>query len=201
MKFFSIQTRATATKPVMNQWTMNIRAKIPSLNTSPPPIQQQQQIQQPSNVGKVKWGPAVWFFLHTISVKIKEELFPSLRIQLLSNIYAICTNLPCPECSNHAKSYLDGINFNTIQTKSDLQKMLWAFHNSVNQRKGYPFFPFDQIESTYSIADTNKICVYFIAHFSDRNRSLKLLPTDLHRSRLCQSLKTWLNDNIQAFYP
>jgi hypothetical protein len=197
MKLFSLQTRSTATKPISNQWTMNIRPKIPQYIKPAPPQPVIQQ--QPSNVGKVKWGPAVWFFLHTISVKIKEEYFPALRIPLLNHIYSICTNLPCPECSNHAKSYLDGINFNTIQTKNDLKKMLWAFHNSVNQRKGYPFFSFELIDSTYSTAVTNNICVYFIAHFSDRNRSLKLLPTDLHRSRLCQSLKTWLNDNIQAF--
>jgi hypothetical protein len=197
MKLFSLQTRSTATKPISNQWTMNIHAKIPQYikPALPQPVIQQQS----SNVGKVKWGPAVWFFLHTISVKIKEESFHALRIPLLNHIYSICTNLPCPECSNHAKSYLDGINFNTIQTKSDLKKMLWAFHNSVNQRKGYPSFSFELIDATYSTAVTNNICVFFIAHFSDRNRSLKLLPTDLHRSRLCQSLKIWLNDNIQAF--
>jgi hypothetical protein len=200
MKFFSLQTRSTSTYSNPNQWTMNMRGKLPVVipvvqpivPTPPPP---------PSNVGKVKWGPAVWFFLHTVSVKIKDEAFQSLRTELLSHIYAICCNLPCPECSNHAKAYLDGINFNTIQTKYDLKKMLWAFHNSVNQRKGYTFFPFEQVDETFLKAITNNIFINFIAHFSDRNRSLKLLPTDLHRSRLCNTLKLWLNSNINAFYP
>lgn len=199
MKFFSVQTRSTSTYSNANQWTMNIRAKLPQVV----PVQQPviTTPQPATTVGKVKWGPAVWYFLHTVSVKIKDEMFSSIRLELLSHIYAICTNLPCPDCSNHAKAYLDSINFNTIQTKNDLKKMLWTFHNSVNQRKGYPFFTFDQVDETYLKAVTNNIFVYFIAHFSDRNRSLKLLPTDLHRSRLCNSLKIWLNANINAFYP
>jgi len=200
MKFFSLQTRSTSSysNPNPNQWTMNMRTKLPSIT---PIVQPPITPSPPSTVGKVKWGPAVWFFLHTVSVKIKDEHFQSLRTDLLSHIYSICINLPCPECSNHAKAYLDNINFNTIQTKNDLKKMLWAFHNSVNQRKGYPFFAFEQVDETFSKAITNNIFINFIAHFSDRNRSLKLLPTDLHRSRLCNTLKIWLNTNINAFYP
>jgi hypothetical protein len=119
----------------------------------------------------------------------------------LNQIYAICINLPCPDCANHAKIYLDGINFNTIQTKYDLKWFLWSFHNSVNQRKGYPIFPFDDLDVKYSVAITKNIIQNFMVHFSDRNRSIKLLPTDLHRQRLCVTLKTWFNANIARFEP
>jgi hypothetical protein len=110
MKFFSSQTRATYNPPVnMSMMIRPIRQ----------PIQQsiQQPIQQPiqqSTVKKVKWGEPTWFLFHTLSVKIKESHFNMIRAQLLNNIYAICVNLPCPDCANHAKTYLDGINFNTI---------------------------------------------------------------------------------------
>jgi hypothetical protein len=198
MKFFSLQTRSTTSYSNPNQWTMGLRAKIPQQVITPPP---QIAVPTPSPVGKVKWGPAVWYLLHTISVKVKESDFSYIRVDLLNHIYAICTNLPCPDCSNHAKAYLDGVNFNTIQTKTDLIKLLWAFHNTVNQRKGYPFYQYDQIDETYSKAVTNNIIIHFMAHFSDRNRSLKLLPTDLHRMRLCQALKIWFNDHITSFDP
>jgi hypothetical protein len=79
--------------------------------------------------------------------------------------------------------------------------MLHAFHNEVNRRKGYPFFPYEKVDEKYSLAITNNIIRNFMIHFSDRNRSLKLLATDLHRARLCELLKTWFNDNIQAFEP
>ena len=86
---------------------------------------------------QMKWGEPVWFFLHTISHKIKDDSFVQMRSDLLKYIYTICTNLPCPDCSNHAKTYLNGINFNNIKTKTDLQIMLFEFHNSVNARKGF----------------------------------------------------------------
>lgn len=201
MKLFSVHTKANSNPSTQHVWTMPLRAKLPI------PIQQQQQILQnsvtvtPPPEKKVKWGEPIWFFLHTLSVKVKEREFHSIRANLLNHIYAICTNLPCPDCSNHAKTYLDGVNFNTIQTKTDLKKLLHAFHNEVNRRKGYPFFPYEKVDEKYSLAITNNIIRNFMAHFSDRNRSLKLLATDLHRARLCEFLKTWFNENIRAFDP
>jgi hypothetical protein len=97
--------------------------------------------------------------------------------------------------------YLNKINFNTITTKDELKNMLFIFHNEVNQRKGYPFFPFDQLHEKYSIAVTNNIIVYFMSHFSDRARSAKLLADDLVRAQLCKVLKEWFNTNITAFDP
>jgi hypothetical protein len=197
MKLFSFQTRNTSGQSTNNgQWAMGLRTKpLPQVTTP------QQVVVTPSPPAKVKWGPAIWFLLHTLSVKIREDRFQSIRVELLNHIYSICTNLPCPICSEHAKGYLNGINFNTIQTKDDLKKMLWAFHNEVNQRKGYPFFSFEQINDKYSVAVTNNIIVYFMTHFSDRARSAKLLADDLIRAQLCKVLKEWFNNNITAFYP
>ena len=194
MKLFSYQTRNTS-----NQWSMGFRAKIPQLPPQQIPPQQVVVTQAPEK--KVKWGPAIWFLLHTLSVKIKEERFQSIRYELLNHIYTICTNLPCPICSNHAKDYLNGINMNTIQTKDDFKKLIWAFHNNVNKEKGYSFFPFEQVDLKYSLAVTNNIIINFIAHFSDSSRSVKLLADDLLRSQLCKVLKEWFNRNITAFDP
>jgi hypothetical protein len=198
MKLFSFQTKNTTSHSIgPGQWTMGLRTKPqPPEKTVP-----QQVVVTPPPETKVKWGPAVWFLLHTISIKVREDMFQHIRFDLLKHIYSICTNLPCPICSEHAKGYLNGINFNTIQTKDDLKKMLWAFHNEVNQKKGYPFFPYEQLNEKYSIAVTNNIIVYFMNHFSDRIRSAKLLADDLVRSQICKVLKEWFNNNITAFQP
>jgi hypothetical protein len=148
---------------------------------------------------EMKWGAPTWFLLHTLSVKIKENEFQRIRTELLNNIYGICVNLPCPDCSNHAKTYLDNVNFNTIQTKAHLIMLLYKFHNDVNKMKGYSQFPFEQLHEKYSLAITNNIIRNFMAHFSDRNRSKKLLATDLSRANLCNVLKNWFNMNIHAF--
>jgi hypothetical protein len=204
MRFFSVQTRGTYSipentiKPSNQSMIMTIRPKMFFPNT---------QVQIPTPVisnppeKKVKWGEPTWFLFHTLSVKIKDSEFASIRNELLNQIYAICINLPCPDCANHAKTYLEGINFNAIQTKTDLKKMLHIFHNSVNQRKSYPLFPYDELDKKYSTAITSRIIQNFMVHFSDRNRSIKLLPSDLHRQRLCISLKEWFNKNISLFDP
>jgi hypothetical protein len=91
---------------------MNMRGRLPVIT---PIVQPVATTPPPSNVGKVKWGPAVWFFLHTVSVKIKDEHFQQLRVELLDMIYTICANLPCPTCSGHAVDYLKSINYSMIK--------------------------------------------------------------------------------------
>ena len=153
-----------------------------------------------SNEKKVKWGPAVWYFLHTLSVKIKEESFIIMRKELLEMVYMICINLPCPDCSQHAKIYLDKVNFNAIQTRDDFKKMLYNFHNSVNARKGYPLFEYEKLDEMYSKAILIPIFQNFFAHFQDRKyRSIKLLATDLHRNLMCNDLKKWFKKNWNIF--
>jgi hypothetical protein len=200
MKFFSSHTIANTPMRQLNQMFMMPIKNIPIVKQNVEIVPVVTDIQQPQNtVKKVKWGEPTWFLLHTLSVKIKENEFQRIRTELLNNIYGICVNLPCPDCSNHAKTYLDNVNFNTIQTKADLIMLLYKFHNDVNKMKGYPQFPFEQLHEKYSLAITNNIIRNFMAHFSDRNRSKKLLATDLSRANLCNVLKNWFNMKIHAF--
>lgn len=195
MKFFSAQSMATTNTPQQRIMTMPIR-----MSSLPQPIQHQQPIiQQTPSVGKVKWGEPTWFLFHTLSIKIKDSEFPKIRSSLLNYMYAICINLPCPDCANHAKAYLDGVNFNSIQTKEQFKRLFYNFHNEVNRRKGYPLFPYEELDEKYSKAITRNIILNFMAHFSDRNRSIKLLASDLYRQQLCKVLKEWFNENITVF--
>ena len=150
---------------------------------------------------KIKWGYPTWLLFHTMSVKIREDVFDNVIGNVLNIIYTICVNLPCPDCANHAKSYLDSINFRTIRTKYQLQKMLFDFHNSVNVRKGYPIFKFENLEETYSKAITRNVIVNFIDHFRDKSRSIKMIANDFHRVRLVNELTEWFNQNITIFDP
>jgi len=148
---------------------------------------------------KVAWGAPTWFLLHTISCKVYEDQFAAISNDILKLIYMICTNLPCPDCANHAKIYLDGINFNTIQTKEDLKKMLFNFHNTVNQRKGYPIFSYTDYTAKYSKAITINIIENFMHYFSDRTRSPKLMASDFQRTHIVKYLTTWFQTNLQNF--
>jgi hypothetical protein len=150
---------------------------------------------------KIKWGYPTWLLFHTMSVKIRDDVFENVITNVLNIIYTICVNLPCPDCANHAKSYLDSINFRTIRTKYDLQKMLFDFHNSVNVRKGYPIFKFENLEETYSKAITRNVIINFIEHFRDKSHSIKMIANDFHRTRLVNELTDWFNQNITIFLP
>ena len=158
---------------------------------------EQIQIQEPEK--KILWGPAIWFLLHTLAEKVKPELFSSIRVELLNNIYSICVNLPCPLCSNHAKEYLDKVNFNAIQSKNDLKILLFNFHNDVNKRKNYGLFSKEELDEKYSKANTVNIIHNFMYYFKDKNRSPKLIADDLQRRHIAVILKQWFSNNLQHF--
>jgi hypothetical protein len=147
----------------------------------------------------MKWGEPTWFLLHTLAQKIQSDKFTSLRSELLDTIYIICTNLPCPDCANHAKNYLDSINFKLILSKEHLKKVLFDFHNTVNSRKGFPIFPFEDLTNKYSNAVTINIIHNFIFYFEDKHPSPRMISNDMYRKRISNNLKIWFDKNIQYF--
>jgi len=206
MRFMSSRTLANSQtnysqpqRPMTNVQPAPFRMRLPA---SQPPTVVQRAVPTPSVEKKVKWGPAVWFALHTMAEKVKEESFSQIRLSLLKWVYTICTHLPCPDCSAHAKTYLDGIHFNIIQSKQDLKRMVFDFHNSVNASKGYALFAWEELDAKYSVAVTANIMLNFVSFFEDRkHRSVKLIATDLHRALLSNEFKKWFNENLQHFNP
>jgi hypothetical protein len=148
---------------------------------------------------KMLWGEPTWFFLHTMAQKIKPEYFSVVRQSFLEQINNICRNLPCPDCSNHASQYLDKINFNTLTTKESIIDMLYDFHNAVNARKNIALFPKSELYEKYSSANTTNIIHYFLLHFADKSKSIRMISNDFYRQRLIAILQQWLQDNLQYF--
>jgi hypothetical protein len=189
MKFFTSGRQRQRTQNKQIPMLLNQRSYIVKLPPPSPPT-------EPSI--KVKWGEPTWFLFHTLSEKINEDSFKSIREDLLNVFYSICTNLPCPDCANHAKQYLDNVNFKAIQKKQQLIDLFYHFHNEVNARKGYDTYPYNKLDK-YKSANTSNIIKNFMVHFSDKYRSIKLLASDLHRSKLVEYLKIWFNNNIMHF--
>ena len=150
---------------------------------------------------KMKWGEPTWFLLHTLAEKVKAESFSEIRVKILNIIYTICTNLPCPDCSNHAKTFLDGVNFNTIQTKDQLKNLLFNFHNTVNKRKGFAIFNYKDLDEKYANAVTINIIYNFVKFFNPKNYSIRMIANDFHRNRITEIIKNWFNDNLKYFSP
>lgn len=148
---------------------------------------------------KMKWGEPTWVLFHCLAEKVKEEYFFQIREELLSTIYSICANLPCPDCAEHASAYMNGINYKTIQTKEQLKYMLYSFHNTVNIKKGYSIFSISELDNKYSQMNLIQVIYNFMPHFQDKSKSIRMIANDFHRSRLAVQLKKWFNSNIRFF--
>lgn len=148
---------------------------------------------------RILWGEPFWNLFHVLAEKVKESEFPKIRKELLNIIYTICTNLPCPDCTQHAVQYLNGINFNHIQTRDQLKDMLYHFHNAVNARKGYPLFPRDELDPRYTKAVFIPNVERFLYFFKLRHHSVRLMADDLHRQRLAKQIAEWIKTHFHCF--
>lgn len=164
--------------------------------------QKSQVAETPANPEKkksMKWGEPTWFMFHTLAEKIKPEYFPVIRQELFNIVIMVCSNLPCPNCARHAKQFMSGVNFNSIQTKDDLRILFYRFHNEVNKKKGFPQFPYEELSDKYGKANTVNIVHYFMMHFEDKQKTLRMIADDMHRARICSQLRAWFSKNIGYF--
>lgn len=149
---------------------------------------------------EMKWARPTWIFLHTLAEKIDEEKFHEVRLGVLDIIYTVCSLLPCPICATHAKKFLDGVNFNTIQTKQDLKHLIFSFHNLVSKNKNLEIFN-ELILDKYKDAITITVIQNFMVIFVKQSGNIRLISDDLHRRRKTIEIKQWFNENIHYFSP
>ena len=150
-------------------------------------------------IKKLKWGPPIWNFLHTMAQKIKEEKFRQLRKEIIHLVTIICQNLPCPDCSNHASQYLREQKFSLVETKEQFKEFLYLFHNSVNMRKSAGLFQRNDLESTYQNNLFLQTWNFFIHEFSKKSHNTKMLANDFHRESIIRFLKSWIQQNLDCF--
>lgn len=153
----------------------------------------------PSDGHKMAWGKPTWTFLHILPEKINDANFGIIKDSIIRLIVTICNNLPCPTCSDHAKQYMNKINFNAIKTRDDLRKMLYIFHNEVNKRKGYAEYPFDNVASTYSKMFFKQVSHEFMGRFQQRVYAVNLIAQEMHRQGQIKVIRQWILDNLKYF--
>ena len=144
-----------------------------------------------------QWGPPTWIFMHTLVEKVKEEQFPRIGHQIIVNLIQICYNLPCPDCTEHAKEFWSKVQIGNIKSKMDLINLLFVFHNSVNKRKNLPPFKYENLAYYKSLNIANTFN-QFARNFNTKG-NMKLLTESFHRGRQLTSLKNWIMTNIGSF--
>jgi hypothetical protein len=153
----------------------------------------------PKEDHKMLWGEPVWFFFHTLSHKLKEDSFDLAKDGFLNICFVICQNLPCPTCAEHAKKYMERINFNAVQSKEQLKTLFFEFHNMVNSRKGYPIFERDKLDDKYELANTINMIRNFEIHFKGSYTTMHDISNHFFRDRALVMIRRWLKENIRHF--
>jgi len=143
------------------------------------------------------WGPPTWTMLHILAEKINESDYSRLSAQLFGMVKRICAVLPCPECSQHATTFLTTIKQSNLSTKEDFSNMLYLFHNRVNVRKKKPLFNHLDI-TKYNQINIQIAFKNFIAVYNTRG-NMKMLAETFQRQLVIKDLRNWLNTNRLCF--
>jgi hypothetical protein len=143
------------------------------------------------------WGPPIWTLFHTLAEKVKEDKFNPVGLQLFAFIKKICRYLPCPDCSEHATTFLSKINNSNLKSRKDLINMLYFFHNTVNTRKKKPIHN-PPVLLKYKEIGVIQAYNNFISVYKTKG-NMKLLADTFQRQIIISDFKKWLISNLIHF--
>lgn len=148
---------------------------------------------------KKDWGNSVWLLFHTLAHKLKPEYKNEVPI-LFSHINSICNNLPCPDCQEHATTFLSRINVKAVTSSREaLIQFLFIFHNTVNKRINTPQFPIESLNEKYSKANTRNIVSHFIAIMKSNMNNEKLMMNSFRRQNYMNSFIKYIGANSYKY--
>lgn len=138
------------------------------------------------------WGPPIWTLFHTMAAQLNDE---KLVNPMMDQIQNVCSYLPCPECSTHAKHFFRCSARPT--NKKEAIDMLYTFHNIVNKRSKKKPYDAKELE-VYN----NKNLLYAFNQFVrvyHTKGNMHLLTESWIRPRIVSNLKKFICDNITKF--
>lgn len=144
------------------------------------------------------WGNAIWYFIHTLSFKLKSE-YSNKSNELMGIFYNICINTPCEFCSQDSKRILGNLNMHNINNKEDLIKVMFEFHNKVNKKINKNEFTIDEFNNKYSSANTINIIKNFLNIMRQDIRNDKAMMNNFNRKLMIENVNRYLKNNIICF--
>jgi len=144
---------------------------------------------------KKDWGNAIWYLFHTLAHKLKPE-HSNETVVLFSHIASICSNLPCPDCQEHASRILALTNRKAITSSQEsLKQFLFTFHNIVNKKIKNPEFSKEALNAMYSKANTKNVVTHFINIMNANMNNDKLMMTSFRRQNYMNTFTNYINAN------
>jgi len=145
-----------------------------------------------------EWGTATWYLFHTLAYKLKPEHEKHAPI-LLQQFISICTHIPCPTCREHANNTLKHVKIKSINSKNNLIKFLWEFHNKVNSRLKRNKISLNECNNIYKNAVTKRIILYFIQILSLKANNEKAMLDTFQRQRCINNFNKYIIENISKY--
>ena len=147
---------------------------------------------------KKDWGNAVWLLFHTLAEKIKTEHVSELSV-LVPHIKGICSNLPCPDCQQHATRVMTQVNVGAItKSKEALIDFLWNFHNDVNRRTKAAYYSKESLDK-YKQANTVNVVKNFITIMTAASNNEKTMLYGFHRHIYMKKFIDYIKSNIDKY--
>lgn len=146
------------------------------------------------------WGPIIWTFLHTLTLRIKPEFFENEKKDLIRIVLNVCSNLPCPTCALHATSYLTNKKISNITQKEHLVLLLFNLHNDANQRTKKETISLEMFYSIYEKIDLYKACNNYIKLMKTSHYSEKMMLYSFQKREFLNKLFNYLKDNLFSKY-
>ena len=147
---------------------------------------------------KSVWGPATWKLLHTMVLRVDNNITNNQFIELKNIILRILHNLPCPYCTAHALSYIASSNYKGINNISDLRFFIFNFHNNVNKRLNKPLISYEEHVQLYNIP-LSIVGKNFIDIYSTNNTGVTMMLYNFHRKQMVQDLINYFKNNHHLF--
>lgn len=143
------------------------------------------------------WGEPLWYFFHSFSEHISEECYEKNKEEICTILKTICANLPCDDCTKHAKQYTRySLNPKNVPTKQALKDYFFTFHNSVNVRLRKPIFnDYDK----YKNAKLRPIINNFIHVYGRNSNPIRGFHNTLSRNQIINTIKNFILRHKTSF--
>jgi hypothetical protein len=145
------------------------------------------------------WGPTTWVLFHTLAEKINEKDFSQEKNNLLNIVRLVCSHLPCPYCREHAIEDLNKYKgYHQINTKEDLKKFLFEFHNLVNVKRKSEEAVITVLEN-YKKYNLLVVMNVWLRHFRAYGMNPQVIKEEQMRTKAKNVFKKYMEKNREKF--
>lgn len=99
------------------------------------------------------WGPPTWFFLHSMTLALPEEVPKEKQLQLKNLLVALQEVLPCSMCAEHWRQHMEEDPVEPhLAHRSSMVEWMIRMHNKVNELNKKPIQSKEEVLEEFQLA-------------------------------------------------